>query len=793
MVLSKRWLQDYLKLDVSDKDFAAALTLSGSKVEGYETEGEELSNIVVARIESLEKHPDSDHLWICQVNVGADADLQIVTGAQNLKVGDYVPAALDNSVVAGGKKIKKGKLRGVESAGMLCSLGELGLTAHDFPYAIEDGIFVLGDDCDLTLGKDICEAIGLNDVVTEFEITSNRPDCLSVLGLAREAAVTYGMDFEEPVPTVEPGEGDVNDLLKVSIEAPELCYRYVGGVVKNVKIEPSPRWMRERLRASGVRPINNIVDITNFVMLEYGQPMHAFDLRYLEGNEVIVRNAKDGEKITTLDGIERELKSDMLVIADANKPVAVAGVMGGEYSGIMDDTNTIVFESACFNGPSVRMTAKALGMRTEASSRFDKQLDPKGCRKILERALQLVQQLGAGEVVNGVVDCDCSDKSDFTLAFEPDWVNGFIGIDVSEDEQKKILERLGCKVEDGVITVPSFRNDLRHKADISEEIARFYGYDNIPDRQLAGVATAQYTPEQKFERLMNETMLACGLSELCTFSFISPKSYDKICLPADSEKRNCVVITNPLGEDTSVMRTTLLPSMLETLSRNYNNRNAKAYLYEIGKEYIYNGTDKLPDEPQVLCVGMYGADCNFFTIKGVVEELLEKMGIADYDVEAVNDNPSYHPGRTAVISKDGVKIGVVGEVHPQVLTNYSIGVKAYAAEISFGACFKLSNLKRTYKQLPKFPALTRDLACVCEKAMPVLKLERAISGAVGNTLETIELFDVYEGSQIPEGMKSVAFSLKLRAADRTMTDEEADAAMKRAIKALDKLGVSLRA
>ncbi len=793
MVLSKRWLQDYLKLDVSDKDFAAALTLSGSKVEGYETEGEELSNIVVARIESLEKHPDSDHLWICQVNVGADADLQIVTGAQNLKVGDYVPAALDNSVVAGGKKIKKGKLRGVESAGMLCSLGELGLTAHDFPYAIEDGIFVLGDDCDLTLGKDICEAIGLNDVVTEFEITSNRPDCLSVLGLAREAAVTYGMDFEEPVPSVEPGEGDVNDLLKVSIEAPELCYRYVGGVVKNVKIEPSPRWMRERLRASGVRPINNIVDITNFVMLEYGQPMHAFDLRYLEGNEVIVRNAKDGEKITTLDGIERELKSDMLVIADANKPVAVAGVMGGEYSGIMDDTNTIVFESACFNGPSVRMTAKALGMRTEASSRFDKQLDPKGCRKILERALQLVQQLGAGEVVNGVVDCDCSDKSDFTLAFEPDWVNDFIGIDVSADEQKKILERLGCKVEDGVITVPSFRNDLRHKADISEEIARFYGYDNIPDRQLAGVATAQYTPEQKFERLMNETMLACGLSELCTFSFISPKSYDKICLPADSEKRNCVVITNPLGEDTSVMRTTLLPSMLETLSRNYNNRNAKAYLYEIGKEYIYNGTDKLPDEPQVLCVGMYGADCNFFTIKGVVEELLEKMGIADYDVEAVNDNPSYHPGRTAVISKDGVKIGVVGEVHPQVLTNYSIGVKAYAAEISFGACFKLSNLKRTYKQLPKFPALTRDLACVCEKAMPVLKLERAISGAVGNTLETIELFDVYEGSQIPEGMKSVAFSLKLRAADRTMTDEEADAAMKRAIKALDKLGVSLRA
>ena len=793
MVLSKRWLRDYLKLDVTDKDFAAALTLSGSKVEGYETEGEELSNIVVGRIEEIERHPDSDHLWICQVNVGAEANLQIVTGAQNLKKGDYVPAALDNSVVAGGKKIKKGKLRGVESAGMLCSLGELGLTAHDFPYAIEDGIFVLGDDCDLTLGKDICEAIGLDDVVTEFEITSNRPDCLSVLGLAREAAVTYGMDFEEPVPSVEPGEGDVNELLKVSIKAPELCYRYVGGVVKNVKIEPSPRWMRERLRASGVRPINNIVDITNFVMLEYGQPMHAFDLRYLEGNEVIVRNAKDGEKITTLDGIERELTNDMLVIADANKPVAVAGIMGGEYSGIMDDTNTIVFESACFNGPSVRMTAKALGMRTEASSRYDKQLDPTGCRKILNRALQLVQQLGAGEVVNGVVDCDCSDKTPFTLPFEPEWVNGFIGIDVNADEQKVILERLGCKVENGTITVPSFRGDLRHKADISEEIARFYGYDNIPDRQLAGVATAQYTSEQKFERLMGETMLACGLSELCTFSFISPKSYDRICLPADSDKRKCVVITNPLGEDTSVMRTTLLPSMLETLARNYNNRNAKAYLYELGKEYIYKGAETLPEEPQMLCIGMYGAGCDFFTIKGVVEELLEKLGIENYDVEAVNDNPSYHPGRTAVISKDGITIGVVGEVHPQVLSNYSIGTKAYAAEISFNACFGLSNLRRTYKQLPKFPALSRDLACVCEKAMPVLTLERAISGAVGNTLETIELFDVYEGSQIPEGMKSVAFSLKLRAADRTMTDEEADAAMKRAIKALDKLGVSLRA
>ena len=793
MNLSKRWLHDYVNISVTDKQFADDLTISGSKVEGYETEGEELSNIVVGRVESLERHPDSDHLWVCKINVGKEENLQIVTGAQNLKEGDYVPVALDNSVVAGGKKIKKGKLRGVESAGMLCSLGELGLTAHDFPYAIEDGIFVLGDDCDLTLGKDIREATGFNDVITEFEITSNRPDCLSILGLARETAVTYGMDFSEPVPTVEPGEGDVNELLKVSIEAPDKCYRYVGGVVKNVKIEPSPRWMRERLRACGVRPINNIVDITNFVMLEYGQPMHAFDLRYLEGNEVKVRCAKPGEKITTLDGIERELSEEMLVIADSDKPVAVAGIMGGEYSGIMDDTNTIVFESACFNGPSIRLTAKKLGMRTEASSRYDKQLDPRGCRKILDRALQLVQQLGAGEVVNGVVDCDCSDKSDYTIAFEPDWVNEFIGINVSEEEQKTILERLGCKVENGVITVPSFRGDLLHKADIAEEIARFYGYDKIPDRQLSGVATAQLTPEQKFERLINNTMLSCGLSELCTFSFISPKSYNKIRLPEDSEKRNCVVISNPLGEDTSVMRTTMLPSMLETLSRNYNNRNPKAYLYELGKEYIYKGTEELPDEPQMLCMGMYGADCSFFTIKGVVEELLNKLGIDNYDVEAVKDNPSYHPGRTAVISKDGKVIGVVGEVHPAVLENYSIGVKAYAAEISFDACFRLSNLKRTYTQLPKFPALTRDIACVCKKSEPVLVLERAIAQAAGKNLEAIELFDVYEGSQIPDGMKSVAFNLKLRAADRTLTDEEADSAMKKAVKALEKLGAALRA
>ncbi|MBR3588018.1 MAG: phenylalanine--tRNA ligase subunit beta, partial [Clostridia bacterium] len=476
MNLSKKWLNDYVELDVSDKQFADDMTISGSKVEGYEKEGEELVNIVVGKVESLERHPDSDHLWICQINVGREENLQIVTGAQNLTAGDIVPVALDNSVVFGGHKIKKGKLRGVESNGMLCSLGELGLTIHDFPYAVEDGIFVLGDDCDKTLGMDIHHAIGLNDVITEFEITSNRSDCLSIIGLAREAAATFDKELKVEEPVVKGSGGDVNEILSVEIKEPEKCYRYCGAVVKNVRIKPSPRWIRERLRACGVRPINNIVDITNFVMLEYGQPMHAFDLRYLDGGKVIVRNAKEGEKITTLDDIERNLTPEMLVIADENKPVAVAGVMGGEYSGIMDDTTTIVFESACFNGVSVRRTSKALGLRTEACTRYEKELNPASCETCLKRALQLVELLDAGDVVDGIVDCFPTPKEAVKLAFEPEWVNNFIGIDVSAEEQKKMLEKIGFTVENGVITAPYFRNDIEHKADISEEIARFYGY-----------------------------------------------------------------------------------------------------------------------------------------------------------------------------------------------------------------------------------------------------------------------------------------------------------------------------
>lgn len=794
MDLSRRWLLDYVDVnDIDEKTFADDMTLSGSKVESWSTEGEELKNIVVGQILSLERHPDSDHMWICSVDAGDDAPIQIVTGAQNLKVGDYVPAALHNSVVHGGHKITKGKLRGVESCGMLCSLGELGLTVHDFPYAIEDGIFVLGDDCDRTPGMDIKEAIGLNDTVTEFEITPNRPDCLSVVGLAREAAVTFGRKLTVPTNEYKTAGGDVKELLhSVTIDAPDKCYRYAGAVVKNVRVKPSPKWIRERLRASGVRPINNIVDITNFVMLEYGQPMHAFDLRYLDGGRVIVRNAAEGESITTLDGIERRLSPEMLVIADENKPVAVAGVMGGEFSGIMDDTNTIVFESACFYGPSIRKTAKKLGMRTEASGRFEKGLDPDGCLMSLKRALQLVEELDAGDIVDGVVDVYPNPKQQTVIDFCPDWVNNFIGINVSADEQKKILTDLEFEVKDGKIYVPSFRSDVEHKADISEEIARFYGFDKIAVRELQGAADGGLDDFQKFEKLIVSRCIALGLSEIVTYSFISPKAYDKIALPSDSALRKCVVISNPLGEDTGVMRTSMIPSMMDTLSRNYNNRNLSAFLFENGKVYIPNGEDELPDENRTLSIGMYGDGIDFFTLKGKVEALFAAAGVVGYDVEPVTDNPTFHPGRTARFTVENEEVALLGEIHPDVAENYSIGTKVYVASISVDKLFKYQHTKRVYKPSPRFPALTRDLAVVCDRITPVLLLEKLIAKAVGKTLERISLFDVYQGEQIEKGKKSVAFSLRLRAADKTMTDAEADEAMNKAIKALDAVGAELR-
>lgn len=792
MKLSKRWLLDYVDLKADDADFADKITRSGSKVEIQLKEGNDLTNIVVGQITEIERHEDSDHLWVCKLNIGDSEDVQIVTGAQNLRKDDFVPVALNHSTVAGGKTITKGKLRGVMSCGMMCSLSELGLTVHDFPYAIEDGIFVLGDDCKKTVGLDIHEAIGLNDVITDFEITSNRPDCLSVIGLARETAATFDLPLNIKTPEVKSGIENVNDYLKVNIDVPDKCYRYVGGIVKNVRIKPSPLWMRERLRASGVRPINNIVDITNFVMLEYGQPMHAFDLRYVDGHKIIVRQAKPGEKITTLDDIERELNPEMTVIADENKAVAVAGVMGGEYSGIMDDTDTIVFESACFNGACVRRTSKALGLRTEASGRFEKELDPKACRLCLDRALELVQILDAGDVVNGAVDCDYSSKEPAVIDFDPDWVNSFIGIDCSAERQKQILEKLEFKVEDGKIIVPSFRNDCHHKADISEEIARFYGYDNIPDRKLSGLANAALTPMQSFTKMLDEAMRAYGLNEISTYSFISPKAYDKINLPKDSEKRNCVKILNPLGKDTSVMRTTAIPSMLDILAKNYNFRNESAALYEFAMTYTSRGLTELPIEKPYLIAGMYGSEYDFFSAKGVIEQLLAKCGITGCDVTAVKDDPTFHPGRFAHITKDGKLIAIVGEVHPSVCDNYGIETRAYIAQADVEDLFELRKTDLSYTHLPKFPAVTRDLAFVCDSDVPVLSLEKAVKDAVGAKLESINLFDVYQGTQIENGKKSVAFSLKLRSKEATLTDEECDSAMKKAVKAVSQLGAVLR-
>ena len=580
--------------------------------------------------------------------------------------------------------------------------------------------------------------------------------------------------------------------MSVDIIDSDLCYRYCAAIVENIKIEPSPRWLRERLRASGVRPINNIVDITNYVMLEYGHPMHAFDLRYIDNAKINVRRAKDGEKITTLDGVERNLKSDMLVIADANKPVAVAGVMGGEYSGIMDDTTTIVFESACFSGPSVRITAKELGMRTDSSARFEKGLDPANCMPALMRACELTEMLNAGEVLNGFIDCDKSDKTPRTVKFEPEWINKFLGIECPHDRMVKILTDLGFKLDGDDIIVPSFRTDIEHKADIAEEIARIYGYNVIPITQLRGSIQAQLTDKQHFESLVNQTMLSLGCSEIYTFSFISPKYYDKILMPADSPLRNSVKISNPLGEDTSIMRTTSLPSMCETLSRNYNNRNANASLYEITTEYFPTKDNELPIEKQSVVIGMYGQDVDYYSIKGIVEQLLDNADVYDYDIEAVSDNPSFHPGRCAELSINGQYLGIIGELHPQVLENYEIGMRAYAAIIDFDTMYNNRKPEKQYKPLPRFPAVTRDIAFLCDDSIPVLTLQRAISSAAGDRLESISLFDVYKGKQIPEGKKSVAYNMVLRSKDSTLTDTDADAIMKRIIKALTALGAELR-
>ncbi len=803
MDLSMRWLADYVDCKCDIKEFCAGLTMSGSKVECYEEEGDFLSNVVVGKVLSIAPHPDSDHMFVCQVDVGEDQPVQIVTGAQNVNAGDYVPTAKHKSTVLhDGKpvKITKGKLRGEESNGMLCSLAELGLTQHDFPYAIEDGIFILGDDCDRTVGKDIREAIGFNDTKVEFEITSNRPDCLSVIGLARETAATFNIPLNVKPPVFKGVEGNINDMLKVKIHNTSLCSRYMGAVVRNVKIAPSPRWMRERLRASGVRPINNLVDITNYVMLEYGRPMHAFDLRYVEGAQINVRNARAGESITTLDGEVRELSEDMLVIADAVKPVAVAGVMGGEYSGIMEDTETVVFESACFDGASVRTTAKKLGMRTDASARYEKGLDPHECYEALMRACQLVEELGAGEVINTVIDENYQNETPKSVEFDPEWINNFLGTDISEEDMREYLGRLGFEIKDGRVIAPWYRVDIGCKADIAEEVVRLYGYNNIPNTIIRGVAQAQRTPKQKFEKKLTSAALSLGLDEITTFSFISPKYFDKIKLAADSSLRNTVTITNPLGEDTSVMRTTLIPSVCEVLARNYNYRNPKAYLFEMGNEYIPTEGEVLPEEPLRMGIGVYDTkdSFDFYDIKGIVEGILETAGVYDYEIERAQEGcgfdeyTAFHPGRSAVVIAKGKAVAIFGELHPQVLENYGIGTRAYAAKLNIPELMGISDGEKVYKPLPKFPAATRDISVVCDNDTPAALIEKTIRSAVGAVLEKISLFDVYTGAQVGEGKKSVSYSVVMRSHDGTLTDEQADKAMEKAVAKLAEIGAKRR-
>lgn len=780
MLLSRKWLNEFVPVDVDDRTFAEDMTLSGSKVEITEIEGEEISNVVVGRVVEIKRHENSDHMWICQVDVGEEAPIQIVTGAQNVSQGDLVPVAKHNSTLPGGVKITKGKLRGEKSNGMLCSYKELGMTDNDWPYSIVDGIFLLNSDPDLKAkdlkpGDDIRTAIGLDDHVVEFEITPNRPDCLSVIGLAREAAVTYGKTMAKHEPVVKGGGvGNLTELLDVETPATDLCPRYTARMVRNVKIGPSPKWMRDRLRASGVRPINNIVDITNYVMLEYGQPMHAFDYRYVNGGKIVVRRAEDGETLTTLDGNVRQLNSSMLVIADEHRAVGLAGIMGGENSEIVEDTVDVVFESANFNGTSIRRTALALGMRTEASAKFEKGLDILNTLPAVNRACELVEMLGAGEVLDGTIDILNFVPQPKQLKLRADKINALLGTDIDAAEMCRILQELGFGVDGDIITVPSWRGDVEHYSDLAEEVARFYGYNQIPTTAMTGVTTrGGYSPEQMLERSLGTVCRSLGYDEIITYSFISPTYYDKIRLPEDSPLRKSMKIMNPLGEDTSIMRTTVMPSMLEILTRNYNYRNKEAHLYELGRTY-FEREDGMADEPKHLSLGVYGPEESFFTLKGAVETILDSIRAEDMTYVAEKSDPSYHPGRCAKVYVNGQEVGTLGQIHPLVAANYGVDAELYYADLKFDALFASRGADPEYQPLPKFPAVTRDIAVLVDKAVTVGAMESSIQAAAKGLLKDVTLFDIYEGAKLPTGKKSVAFNLVLRADDRSLTAQEAD-------------------
>lgn len=806
MNTSLSWIKAYVPgLDVTAQEYTDAMTLTGTKVETFEKLDADLDKIVIGQILSIERHPDADKLIICQVNIG-EKTIQIVTGAPNVHVGDKVPVVLDGGRVAGGhdgKKtpggipIKKGKLRGIESDGMMCSIEELGSSRDMYPEAPEYGIYIFPEDA--VVGESAVKALGLDDVVFEYEITSNRVDCYSVIGIAREAAATFHKEFKPPVVTATGNSEDVHDYVKVTVKDTDLCPRYCARVVKNIKIAPSPVWMQRRLASNGIRPINNIVDITNYVMLEYGQPMHAFDYKCLSDGRIVVRRARNGESIQTLDGVDHDLSDKMLAICDNDKPVAVAGVMGGANSEIMDDTKTVVFESANFHGATVRITAKALGMRTEASGRFEKGLDPRMTLDAVNRACELVEQLGAGEVIDGIIDVDNSDPNHKRLPFEPDKMNALLGLELSAEEQVKLLEKLDFKIENNEVVVPFFRTDINRMCDVAEEVARMYGYDKIPTTLYAGeMVQGEFTPSQQAERAAALVCREAGFDESMSHSFISPKFYDMIGWDENDPRRISTTILNPLGEDFSVMRTTVLPSMLDNLAHNHAHRNPTASLYELGTIYtptVKDGKadpDVLPHEEKILTLGSYGR-LSFFQFKGAIEALLRELNIKGASFAPEKANPSYHPGRCAKVLIDGKEIGVFGTIHPTVAARYGLSGEVLAAELQMDALLAAIDPEKLYHPLPKFPASTRDIAVLVDDAVPAASMQATVEKAAGKLLESVKLFDVYKGKGIPEGKKSVAYSLSLRAPDRTLTDEECDKAMRAAISALEtEFGAQLR-
>jgi len=786
MKLNRKWLhEEFVDLsNVSDREYVEKLTIFGQKVETYERMDAEIKNVVVGKVLSIVRHENSDHMWVCQVDVGAEEPVQIVTGAQNVNQGDLVPAALHNSWLPGGVHITKGKLRGVPSNGMLCSYLELGLTQNDLPGAFEDGIWILNDE-DCKPGDDINLVIGNDDTIVDFEITNNRPDCYSIIGLARESAAAFGVPMKHHEPVVKGSNaGAIYDKLDVEVPATELCNRYSSRMVANVKIGPSPKWLRQRLRANGVRPINNIVDITNYVMLEYGQPMHAFDYRYVSSGKIVVREAEAGETLTTLDGNARNLKPGMLVIADENKPIGLAGIMGGENSEILDDTTTVVFESANFNGTSIRQTALALGMRTESSGKFEKNLDPMLTVPAVQRACELVELLECGDVLDGIIDIINYVPAPKTVALEVDKINKLLGTDISREDMVKYLNLLEIEVNGDDILVPSWRPDLNLMADIAEEIGRSFGYNEIPTTDFKNSTQGGYTPAMQLETSCGRLCRALGYSEIITYSFVSPAIFDQIRIPKDSALRNALRIQNPLGEDTSIMRTTALPSMLDILSRNNAYHNKAAKLYELAKIYLPVDGETLPQEPKILVLGAYGAEENFFSIKGELEAVLSGLRMPKASYEADKTNPSYHPGRCAKVSVSGVDLGYIGQIHPLVAKAYGIDGEVYCAEINFTALMPLRKPEPTYTPLPKYPTVSRDLAVVCDEEITVAQVENVIEKAAGKLLRDIRLFDIYRGTGVPDGKKSMAFSLALRADDRTLTDTDAEQVVNKVLDAL---------